>query len=177
MEDIIIEESGMKFGKFDSDHLFHIEKCDLYQKALNPKGVAVTEFAVLQRGKLLFIEAKTATPNYSACTDSEEKMKKYEEYITSIAAKFRDSIDIYASILLKRNNCDQLPEAMAEKDFSSLSIVFVLVIKNAYPDSLIHYTDKFRKVLAPMMKIWKVHDMIVISEEQAKRKGLIISDT
>ncbi len=177
MKDIIIEESGMKFGRFDSDHLFYIEKCDLYQKELKPKGVAVTEFAVLQKGKLLFIEAKTATPNYAACNSSEEKRKKYEEYITSIATKFRDSIDIYASILLKRNLCEQLPETMEEQDFVSLPIVLVLVIKNAYPDSLIHFTDKFRKVLAPMMRIWKVHDVIVISEEQARKKGLIVSDT
>lgn len=176
-EPIIIQESGMNFGPFDSDQLFHIEACDLYQKTMRPNGVAVTEFAVLTKGKLLFIEAKTSTPNYKECNKSQEKREKYDEYVTSIATKFRDSIDIYASILLKRNTCEQMPDHLAKKEFSDLPIVFVLVIKNAYPDSLRHFTEKFQQVLRPMMRIWNVQNIAVIGEEQARRKGLITADT
>ena len=62
---------------------------------------------------------------------------------------------------------------MIQEDIKSLRIVFVLVVKNSYPSSLIHYKEKLDSILKPEISIWKINDVIVISEAMAKKKGLV----
>ena len=53
------------------------------------------------------------------------------------------------------------------------NIVLVVVIKNAFKDSLIHYKDKLNMQLRTKMKIWNVKNIFFIDEETARKKGFV----
>ena len=63
---------------------------------------------------------------------------------------------------------------MIQNDIKSLRIVLVLVVKNSYPSSLIHYKEKLDSILKPEKSIWRINDVLVISETMAKKKGLVV---
>ena len=173
MDKIIINESDMNFGPYDKDDLFQIEKSNVYTKDLAKNRVSVTEFILLCDKKLLFVEAKKTTPNFENCSESQEKLKKYQDYVYSIRDKFVHSVSTYMSMRLGRSDVSELSEKMIQEDIKSLRIVLVLVVKNSYPSSLIHYKEKLDSILKPEKSIWKINDVIVISEAMAKKKGLV----
>ena len=51
--------------------------------------------------------------------------------------------------------------------------MLVVVIKNAFKDSLIHYKDKLNMQLRTKMKIWNVKNIFFIDEETARKKGFV----
>ena len=173
MNKIIINESDMNFGPYDKNDLFQIEKSNVYTKDLAEKRVSVTEFILLRDQKLLFVEAKKTTPNFENCDDSQEKLNKYQDYVNSIRDKFVHSVSTYMSMRLGRSDSSELSEKMIREDIKSLRIVLVLVVKNSYPSSLIHYKEKLDSILKPEKSIWKINDVLVISEAMAKKKGLV----
>ena len=137
------------------------------------KRVSVTEFILLSNKKLLFVEAKKTTPNFEKCSEYQEKLKKYQDYVYSIRDKFVHSVSTYMSMRLGRSDASELSEKMIQEDIKSLRIVLVFVVKNSYPSSLIHYKEKFDSILKPEKSIWKINYVIVISEAMAKKKGLV----
>ena len=72
---IIIRESDMKFGEYEEDQVFQIEKCPQYTEKLKPRGIKSCEF-ILRRGKrLYFVEAKKSCPKQIMADTPEEKIK------------------------------------------------------------------------------------------------------
>ena len=173
MDKIIIKESDMNFGPYDKDDLFQIEKSNVYTKELANNKVSVTEFILLCVKKLLFVEAKKTTPNFANCSESQEKLKKYQDYVYSIRDKFIHSVSAYMSMRLGRTDGSELSEKLIKQDLKSISIVLVLVVKDSYHSSLIHYKEKLDSILKPEKCIWKIKDVLVISEAMAKKKGLV----
>lgn len=173
MADKTISESGMTFGPFPASCVFRIEKSSLYSSRFLSCGVKTCEFILRKNGKLLFIEAKTSCPNHDDAMSNEEKRKKYDEYIHDIAQKMRDSLNMYASMLLQSNESSELPKDMNTPNLCDIGIRFVLVVKNAKSDWLIHYPDILGKELRNEMKIWNIPSFLVITEEKAREKYLI----
>lgn len=173
MNKIVIEESDMKFGEYNPDKIFHIEECSQYTKELKYTGVQICEFVLLHKDKLLIIEAKKTCPNHDNAKESIKKFDKYNEYIESIAMKFRSSLNLYASILLGRYEKGELENKKEMLRFSDREIVFVLVVKNAELDWLSHYNNKFNQILSQELKIYRAK-LIVINEEVARKKNLIL---
>lgn len=171
---VIINESDMRFGEYAEEDVFHIEKCDQYQKSLMPNGVKSCEFILKRANTLCFVEAKTSCPNQITAETPEEKREKYHAYIADITDKMRHSLALYANILLKRHNVAGIPDGFLETDLSEKEIKLILVIKNAKDDWLIPLKEKLDKELKRESKIWKFTEFYVINEERARRKKFII---
>lgn len=65
-------------------------------------GVRSCEFLLLKNEMLFFIEAKKTCPNHLEASSTEEKRKKYEEYVNDIVQKMKDSLMLYTNIVLHR---------------------------------------------------------------------------
>ncbi|MCD8118841.1 MAG: hypothetical protein LUE29_05065 [Lachnospiraceae bacterium] len=170
---MIIYESGMNFGKYEEADVFQIEKSSQYMEKLMPNGVKSCEFIRRKANKIYFIEAKTSCPNQITAETQEEKKEKYRKYVDDITQKMRNSLDLYANILLNRYPNDGVGAHLMEKDLSSSEIKLVLVVKNAEKAWLEPFEDVFNKLLRDELKIWKIPRVFVINEQMAKEKGLV----
>ena len=170
---ITIEESEMRFGEFPPEMLFHIEKCPQYQGKLMEHGVKSCEFILKRGDALLFVEAKKSCPNQITAESPQDKKEKYEEYIDDITGKMRHSLATYASILLKRQKQDQVPEVMKSPDLSGQELKLVLVVKNAEKEWLTPLQDKLQQEMKSELRIWNCSQFFVINEETARRKHLV----
>ncbi len=168
-----ITESEMTFGKFNEKDVFEIEKSNVYKKLIN-KGIKSCEFILKRKDALLFIEAKKSCPNYNNYQETDEKTKKYHEFIDSIAEKFKHSLNIFSNVMLKRYEEKSVPEEFFENDFAKIKIQFIVVVKNAELEWLSHYKDKIEQILRKDMIIWKIRDIVFINEEIARKKNLIL---
>ena len=162
----------MKLGEYREENVFHIEKCPQYTKRIRQMGIKTCEFVLLQKGKLCFVEAKKNCPNQlSDCTPA-EKIEKYNEFIQEITEKMRDSLNLYANILLGRYSKEGLPEKM--RNVKDLNIYLVLIVKGADRSWLDPFRDKFRKELSSEMRIWRIQEFFILNEEQARKKHFVV---
>lgn len=167
---IIIPESDMEFGTYQEKQVFQIEGSEQYKKKLRQQGVRCCEFILLRSDKLMFIEAKKSYPD--PINGIIKNKNQYNADIKEIVEKMRHSLNLYANILLKRYVQDGVSEEM--KNIENLTIRLVLVIKNADKSWIIPLQEKFRKELYPEMHIWKIQDFIILNEEQARKKHIIV---
>lgn len=171
---VIITESGMDFGEYDKRYVFHIEKSKQYTKKLLSNGIKCCEFILLRNNKIFFVEAKTSCPKQITAETAKEKIEKYEDNIREIVLKMKHSIMLYSNILLSRYDSEGVPELLRNKDLSGVHMCFVLVVKNAKTEWLISYKERLSKELKDISAIYKMPDILVINEETAKKKNLII---
>ncbi len=163
-------ESGMKFGPFPADTVIKMEKIPQYLYI--QQNMIMSEFIFYEREKhrLVSIEAKTTAPNPESKT-STNPAERFKEYIIDIREKFENSLDLYVNMALK----EELPKVFENIDYSSLEIVFVLVIKNHKKEWLKDVKDAMEMAVRSIIRtnsIWKCK-VLVINEEMAKRKQLI----
>ena len=125
---VVINESNMRFGEYNEDDVFYIEKSSQYQSGLMPNGVKSCEFILKKEDTLYFIEAKGSCPNQITADTPAEKKVKYNEYIAGVIDKMRDSLALYANILLNRYDSSGIPNGVLEKDLSDKKIKLVLVV-------------------------------------------------
>lgn len=169
---VTIPESGMTFGEYKEEQVFQIEKSEQYTKKLRQHGVRRCEFVLLRADKLCFIEAKKSYPDpINGCSSEKKKVQFYKD-IQEIVEKMRHSLELYASILLKRYSQVGVSELMQNAE--TLELRLILVIKNADKSWIIPLQDIFRKELRSEMQIWKIPEFIILNEEQARKKHLII---
>lgn len=121
---------------------------------------------------MYFVEAKKSCPNRMQRESSEEKRKKYNEYIQDIVTKMKHSLNLYANILMERYSIDDVPETM--RNLKDIDIRLVLILKNAEIGWLIEYQNVFRRELQNEMRIWKIPDFLILNEEQARKKHFIL---
>ena len=165
MVNLIKDQSGMDFI---ADNTFHIENSSIYVNI--GKGIKSVEFIRAKEDKLLFVEAKTTFPNPD--NPSAENYKRFQEEINNICDKFIHSLNIYASIKIGVND-----EVFAA-DFAppeTISIVFILVIKNHKTSWCRKITPKIISMLPPYFKkIWKP-EVYVFNHETAIKQNLTIA--
>lgn len=171
---VIIQESDMQFGEYCEEDFFHIEASGQYREHLLSSGVKSCEFILRKGKKLLLVEAKKTCPKQIAADTSEEKKEKYEKYIQDISTKMRHSLALYANILLERYSREGIPVGLKNSDLSSMDMKLVLVVKNAEKSWLEPFPAVLKKQLQDVMSIWKIRDFIVMNEEMAKRKKLVV---
>lgn len=170
---IVITESGMRFGEYPEEQVFHLETSNQYRKQLMPNGIKSCEFILLRENKLYFVEAKSSCPRQITANTAGEKAKKYHEYIQGIVLKMKHSLTLYANILLQRYETEGVPELLRKTDLCGLQIILLLVIKNAEENWLIPLQDVLRHELKDEIKIWKVVNFYAINEEKARKKHFI----
>lgn len=105
-----------------------------------------------------------------------EQGKKYEEFIEEIASKMRHSLALYGNILLKRYSQEGLTSNLADTDLSEYSIKLILVIntKDEKWTPAPELRDAIEQYLKEEIKIWKTAPFLVITQEEAREKGLIV---
>lgn len=171
---VIIQESGMKFGEYEDEQVFQLEKSSQYSQKLRMNGVKSCEFILRKDNKLYFVEAKKSCPRKITADSSKEKTEKYKEYIRDIKLKMRHSLMLYANILLERYETDNIPKPLREKNLSDMEIRLVLVVKDAEKEWLIPFQDVFRNALQDELKIWKIPGVIIINEATARKYHFIL---
>ncbi len=169
-----ITESGMNFGEYEEENLFHIENSEIYRNL--GKGIRTVEF-ILKYGNnsILFLEAKKSCPNAANKNESDEKAKKFEEYYTSITEKFVASLQVYLAMILGRYEIN-LECGFLLRDTDCLkvaSLEFVLVIKDVEDVAwLAGPKAELEARLRQFRKIWGVR-IRVLNEEQARKLKLV----
>ena len=169
MKDTYIEESGMKFGPFSKDEIFHIEKSGLYQTVSD--GVKIAEFALLRNEeKIVVVEARSSSPQPGSEV-------KFDSYIDEIYTKFINSFYLIAAIILKRHDFqpDEMPALLAKMKIKATEFRFVLVINGHQDEWLLPINDSLKAKFIPLQKTWKCcPDFVaVINDEIARAKQWI----
>lgn len=76
---VVIAESGMQFGEYTEEQVFHLEKSNQYTKKLMPNGVKSCELILIRDGKLYFVEAKSSCPMQIVADTAEDKKENYND--------------------------------------------------------------------------------------------------
>ncbi len=84
---VIITESGMRFGPFDEEDIFLIEKSQLY-KSLGENIKAIEFVLCQQKNAICFIEAKSSSPKPYNNED-------FNPFILELYEKFAHSIELF----------------------------------------------------------------------------------
>lgn len=163
-------ESGMKFGPFLPDALIRIEKCPQYIQI--QQGMRISELIYYDQSKkkIISLEAKTTAPNPKS-KKTENPQEVFLNYISEIREKFENSLDLYLSMVMKK----EVSAKFEEIDYHDIEIVFVLVIKTHEYEWLKDVKDALEMAVRSVHrtnKIWKCK-ILVLNEEIAKQKGLI----
>lgn len=180
---ITIEESGLTFGEYEDSEVFYIEHSPQYA-SLNSHSVSCCEFVLSRGDSLYFIEAKSSCPRAVDKNLPEkeraERLQKYYKFIHEITHKMQHSLDLYASILLHRwdNSEDISPDFSLPyfQNFQEKEIKLVLVVNTKgegwNPDPELQ--SSLQQSLEPTCKIWKARPILIVNEEKARKKHLIL---
>lgn len=170
----VITESGMNFGKFEDEDVFHIENSKIYKDL--GTGIKTVEFVLrYNENSVIFLEAKKSCPNVANRYESEEKEQSFEEYYASITDKFVDSLQIYLAALMgKYEDTSDLGRKLQNvTSMQDIQLKFILVVKNAEDISwLAGPLAELRARLLKMRKIWNI-EIAVLNEELAAEHKLI----
>lgn len=168
---ITINESGMKFGPYDPERLFQVEKSKTYERVKT--DVKIAEFILLRspetKPKILILEAKTS---FSHPTNPE-----FDNSIDEIADKFINAFNLFMAMYLKRYDYNELSQTLQNINLEMVQFRLVLVIKNHQKDwvkSLKEGLYKNKKLKA-LRQIWNLGEktILVLNEEMARENHLI----
>ena len=169
MKKIVIDESNMRFGPYNEEDIFQIEKSSLYAE-LSDK-VKITEFILVKTSqKINIIEAKSSSPQ-------PEKKVDYKTFIREIYEKFVNTFSLTLALVLKRfpSEYETLPGNLKNIDVSKVKCIFILVIHGHEEKWLPPIQDSLNQLLYPFLKTWALDSasVIVMNDEIARRKKLI----
>jgi hypothetical protein len=171
----IIQESGIEFGPFDDDAVFHIEKSRLFTEI--GSGVKAAEFLLyrlhgVRVPSIWIVEAKSSMPR----RDGENGA--FDRFITEVCAKFEDTFELYAAMRLGRhaNYFHELPVALSNADLSIVQFRFLLVITTARPEWLGPVQDALSHALARRRRVWALKSscVAVLTADDARRFDLVV---
>jgi hypothetical protein len=165
-----IVESGMTFGPFNPEDVFHIENSETFRKLENVKTV---EFVLCKQkannNELWLVEAKQSSPMPG-------NNVSFKDYIEEIEQKFDNSLCVLISLWLNRFFDPELSEKIKTVDLKNIQINFIFVIKGHKEEWLPPLKDALQQKLIPLCKTLKLgsNNIIVLNDTMAKIKGLIV---
>ena len=174
---ISITESGMTFGPFPVDHLFYVEKSEIYQKLQD--RVKIAEFALLrmdsgQPRSLWIVEAKSSAPQPAT-------IPNFDEFLREICEKLVNAFNITLALSLGRHAeyAGDLPPLFKSLDLSSAGFRLILVINGHQTDWLPPLRDALVKLLRLTLITWDMTPLpvVVLNQELAEQYGLILAST
>ncbi len=168
---ISILESNMTFEPYKKENACYIEKSQIY-KALGD-GIQIAEFILLLENKLIFIEAKSSSPQPSSLDN--DKKKRFEEFIKEeIATKLINTFNLFLSAnlnVIESDTADNINLIQVE-NLKNYNLKFYLVIKGHKDEWLPPIKNALERELLEYRKIWKI-DVNVLNEKLAIRHKLI----
>ena len=164
-----IVESGISFGLFEDDKVFHIEKSDLYRRMNkgSVSGVKSAEFVCsIEKNRIFLVEAKPSSPHI----DNNEKLYPW---IDDIANKFIHSLSLYSAVCLgmhgdKKN---EIPKGLLKMHNSFITLNCILVIKGHKEEWCLKIQDLLRDRMKLHRKIWNF-EVIAINEHRVVKLHL-----
>jgi hypothetical protein len=172
MTEIVIEESGMRFGPFDKDDCFMIEKSPLYQRIR--QGVKIAEMAVLRKARtrpgVWIIEAKSSSPRPG-------DPDAFRLFVGEVREKLDNALKLTLAGCLGRHGAtgDLLPENFVNLNLMTIEFRLVLVINGHQPAWCAPVQDALRTALQPLVKTMGLSpgSVAVINDDSARKWGLI----
>ncbi|MDT8448096.1 MAG: hypothetical protein RRB13_14485 [bacterium] len=163
---ITITESGMDFGPYPKNDVFHIEQSQTFKKL---KGVQIGEFVLLRGGKLLFIEAKSSSPRPETHPD-------FQTFIAEIHEKLANSLTLSVAALLKRHGAanSELPPPIRGVSLSQVEFLLILVLPDHPDKALAPIRDALGSSLRAFCNIWSPAEIVVLNRQSAQNRNLII---
>lgn len=163
-------ESSMRFS-FPANRCFRIETAEAYRD-LSPYGISSVECVFTKTvGKeeiLVFLEAKTSTPNPNG-----PNRKNLEMFLKSMRRKYLHSIQLCYAILHKRqSSMEKIGNALAAVLSEPQRICLVLVVKEYEAAWCVQMKDTLAVALKDILRIWKA-EVLVLSEEMAREHSII----
>lgn len=170
MTTITILESGMKFGPFQLDECFYIEKSKIYQNI--QQNLMMAEFLWLKQqksqAKVWVVEAKSSVP------------REHDVYMNEVKDKLVNAFTLTLSSVLGRHEIgkNELPALFKKLKLSSVQFGFVLVINGVPQAYLSALQDALQLKLKSTLKVWalEANSVLVLNNEIAKQYGFIASD-
>jgi len=174
MTRITFTESGMRFGPFEENQVFHIEKSSLYRSL--GEGIKTVEFVWLhtvqdRRPRFWIVEAKSSSPRPQSEQD-------FESFLVEIREKWVNSLSLtWSAILGRHGSSTNLPEAFFNNSLVDLDVKLVLVIRGHKPDWLAPLRDALNRELRSTVKTLALgsSSVFVLNEDMAHRYGLLDS--
>lgn len=164
-----IPESGLEFGPFDANNIFHIEKSPALT-ALG-SGIKKVEFILMRstpQGSTVtvcLVEAKSSIP------------RETTEFFGDVKTKMIHSLTLWLLAVVKRQPAVQkeLPPAMRHVADAAKPCMLILVIPPMPSHALVGASDKFRKVMGADLRLWNIaaQNVRVLNEEKARLYGLV----
>ncbi|MCY4046863.1 MAG: hypothetical protein OXF42_01970 [Candidatus Dadabacteria bacterium] len=165
-----ITESGMKFGPYQSDCFFQIEKSDAY--AAVREGVKIADFLLLQQSTLLVVEAKSSVSNPET-----QGGEDFDKNIADICEQLINAFSLGWASRLGRHpkSAKELPKAFKNLDLRTVQVRFVLVIKAHKEEWLSRVNEVMKKALRPTVKTWGLgpNSVLVLNDKGARKHKLI----
>lgn len=155
---MIKNESGMNF--ILDNYSYVMEDDTFYRKMSSKFGTKDVDFIIKRKNKLLFVEAKTSSP------------QELEDYIADIVVKFIDSLFIFTGIVLNRKNTQSTIITSEMNKISHLkgSMQLVLIIKNAEELHLRPIRDSLQSKLRKIIKMYSLESSVLVMNEALSRK-------
>ncbi len=167
---MIITESGMNFGDYPEENVFHIEKCEDYKK-MKGNCVKIAEFILLEGDKLRILEAKTSAPN----PQNQEKPQRFRDFIKEIEEKMCNSLDLFLYEVMRH----AVNQTFLNIDYNKCKFTFILVIKNHKIEWCMKVKEALETALNQYIrikKIWKC-EVLVLNEQQAVQHKLVTDNS
>lgn len=172
-ETVTIKESGMEFGPFPKDSVWHIEESAIYRSITEDVKMAEFVVAITRKNKAVahIIEAKSSSPQ---CSD------KQDRELEKIRAKFSNALMLTLAASLGRFEQERLglPTALLNFNIREGNFKFLLVVRNHKDDWLAPLAEKLKKALRSLIKTWNLPDasVLVLNERLAKQVKLILTE-
>ncbi len=170
---MIIEESGMSFGPFCEEHVFWVEQSTIYRQI--QESLKIAEFVLLRKrtnnaSSVCIVEAKGSSPKPKNEGD-------FYEFLEEIHQKMRNTFLLLLALHLKRvkDPKNELSKEFRNTDLSSVSILFILVIRDHEEHWLQPLKDALSKVLNYHKKIWKLDTPVLVLNKALAQKYNLIS--
>lgn len=169
MPTLTIDESGMIFGLYKTDHVFHIEKSQTYQQKPTYK---LAEFLLYnpEKNELKLFEAKSSAPKPSSSSN-------FDDFITEITQKLENTLHLWFSIRLNRHQRahSELTHLHQNINLSTVKIKLLLVINGFETEWLDPIKLSLNQSLKKTTTIWNLgpNPVVVLNHELAKQHGLI----
>ena len=167
MQEHYEDGSDLRFGPFEDNDFFGIEKSSVY-RTISSHGVKSVEFIFTRQNmeenirKLVFVEAKKSLR---------------EDDCAAVSQKFTDSLQLTCALFTGKQR-KMLPENIIQFFQGGGQIVFILVIKDcqkANIGQLKRMCEAIKKHLLKEYRIWRF-EVKVINEKMAQRQNLVCSE-
>ncbi|KPA96575.1 MULTISPECIES: hypothetical protein [Pseudomonas] len=166
---ILFDESGMRFGPYDEDKFFPIERSSVYRKS--GEGVKIAEFVLVRTSskgaeEAWVVEAKSSIP------------RDFTMFMGEIRQKLTNAVQLTIASCLGRHGdaAAELPVALKELDIGSCGFKLVLIILGAPKEKLPGLNDALKKEMKSLVKTlgFEPTSVSVINDIKARDIGLIV---